>query len=659
MIIDSILPSKELVESVLDRDVTDLPAFPVVAMKVVELIGKEYANAADIAKVIESDPAITAKILRIVNSAAYGLRNRISSVKESITFLGIAAIQRLALQVTLFDQIVRPQKTVIFDRTFFWQHCLAVAGLSMSLAEEIQYPRPEEAYVAGLLHDIGKIILDGYGCISYGDFLNNLMEPDSLKIKAERKVIGISHDDIGAYYCASWNIPDSILFAIKYHHQRFDHLNLSEENSKLIAIVSLSNFLTWTQGLGSADILRHPVLLPEVEKYIDFNTIDFPVILNRMDQQIKQTAGLYQFSFPSSDQLRTNLLRANIKLARLNTTYYYRQNEVSFPEKPVNSITPLTLLNSETLIRGTMKAIQSDFGFDRLYILKIDRDKRFLTPAHVLDITGNKNDLSSIEIFITKKSKKLINCLRKLAPVIIDGRNPQDMAMLDKFRTKEMGFVPFSHNNRLLGILGLDNYHSKKPIDPSDLIRLCSVAQEMGVAINQSLNSQENPIRGNIDPLTKLHSPGSLAEQLSIHFRQNKPASRDFFLCMVEIDNFKEFINRFGFLEGESILKLVAGILNKHSRFTDCAGPYETDKFMVILNHMTLEKAIDYGERIRSKIEKLGLLLLKRFPKHPITVSIGMAKRVPSMQSEAQMIFVAEKALDTAQNAGGNKTIVL
>jgi len=119
MKIDSILPSESIVKRVLDREVKDLPAFPVVAMKILQLIGNDEASAADIAKVIESDPAVTAKVLRLVNSAAYGLRNRISSVKESITFLGFSTIRRLALQVTLFEQIVRPQKTVIFDRTFF------------------------------------------------------------------------------------------------------------------------------------------------------------------------------------------------------------------------------------------------------------------------------------------------------------------------------------------------------------------------------------------------------------------------------------------------------------------------------------------------------------------------------------------------------------
>ncbi|MCP4020896.1 MAG: HDOD domain-containing protein [Desulfobacteraceae bacterium] len=652
------LPSKSQVETVLDRDITDLPAFPVVALKVVDLIGKDDASAADIARVIESDPAVTAKVLRLVNSAAYGLRSQISSVKEGVTYLGISKIRQLALQVTLFEQIVRPQKTVIFDRTFFWQHCLAVAGLSMALAEEINYPKPEEAYVAGLLHDIGKTILDGYGCISYGDFLKNLLEPDSLKITSERKVIGISHDDIGAYYCASCNIPNTLLFAIKFHHQRFGHLNLSEDDGKLISIVSLSNFLAWTQGLGSADILRYPVLLPEVETHIDFNAINLPVLLDRMDQEIKRTAELYQFEFPSIDQFRMNLLRANIELARMNTAYYYRQNEITSPEKSTN-VSSRPLPSPERLIQKTMEAVQNDFGYDRLYLLKIDRDKRCLVPVHVFDVIGKNEGLSSLYISINKKSQIVTTCLRKRKPVIIDGKIPKDMAVLEMFDTKEMAFVPFSHNNRLLGVLGLDNCYSGDPINISDLGRLCSAAQDLGVAFDQSLDSHKNRITEHMDALTKLYSQGYLEKQLQILFANKMPASTELFLVIIKIDFYKDFIDRFGFLEGESVLKLVAGILNKLSRLSDCAGRFDTDKFMVILNNMSLEKANYYSERIRSKRGKLGNLLTKRFPEHSITVSIGMAKFTPLMQTKNQMIELAKQALGKAQKAGGNTTVIL
>lgn len=665
MDINRMLPPENRVKKVLDRDIADLPAFPAVALKVVDLIGKDDTGAGDIARVIESDPAVTVKVLRLVNSAAFGLHTPVSTVKDGIMFLGISRLRQLALQVTLFEQIVRPRKSVIFDRTFFWQHCLAVAGLSMAIAEEIGYPNPEEAYVAGLLHDVGKTILDGYGRISYGDFLKHLPEPDSLKIASEQKVMGISHDDIGAFYCASCDLPDRLLFTIKFHHQRFAHLGLPDQANQLLSIVSLSNFLAWTQGLGSADMLRHPVLLPEVETCIDFAAIRFPKVLERMDREIKRTADLYQFQLPSSDQFRYNLLRANIQLARANTVYHFRNQ----PAPPLAGVPPIVnapppvktdekspagkLPGPDHLIRDTIRTVREEFGFDRLYILKIDSEKRCLVPVHVSDVNGESDRISPLQIAITGSATIVTDCMRKRKPVIIDGSHAPDRAMLELFGVDEIGFLPFSHNNRLQGLLGLDNYHSRKAVDPADLHRLGSVARELGVAMDQI--SPKNRIRDHVDPLTKLHTRQHLTDQLQ---RQFQKGTDPLFLVMIEIDAFREFVEEFGYLEGESLLKLVAGILHKLSRFTDCAARFETDRFMVMLTQVSSEQAMGFCERIRQKIEKLGLLLLKRFPGHAVTVSIGTARCAPAIETEEVLVDQARKALARARENGGNRTFI-
>jgi putative nucleotidyltransferase with HDIG domain len=485
--IEDILPSKELVKRTLDREVNNLPAFPAVAMKVLQLVSKDSDSVDAFSKVIESDPAVTVKVLRLVNSAAYGLRRRISSVKEAITYIGLSDLQRLTMQVALFEQILRPGKVMFFDRTFFWQHCLSVAGLSMALAEEIGYPKPDEAYIAGLLHDIGKIIMDGYGRISYGDFLNLIQNPDSLRIEEEKNIIGISHDDIGVFYCANWNIPDNLLFPIKLHHRRFEHLDLSDDQHKLVAIVSFSNFLAWTQGLGSTDLLRHPLFHPEVEKYIDIKAIDIQGILNRMDQEIKKTEEIYEFSFPTLDPFRRNLLHANIDLARFNTAYYYSKNQQGIPTGQLPSVT-----TPESLIHNAMAAIKKDFGFHRIYILKIVRSKEGLVLKNVMSRSKGQEDLSSIRIQVTQKSDRLLACLRYRKPVIIGPDSAWNTAFLEKFKAEEIGIVPISYNNRITGFIGLDNYMDGTPISIGDLKRIHPIAKELGMAFDR-IKDQNRP----------------------------------------------------------------------------------------------------------------------------------------------------------------------
>ncbi len=661
---DTLLPPKNLVAKVLDRDVKELPAFPVVALQILDLIRKQGTSSADVAKVVESDPSVTVKVLRLVNSAAYGFRGNIASVKDAITMLGFSTIQKLTLQVTLFEQIVRPQKAVIFDRTFFWQHCLSVAGLSIALAEETGYPRPQEAYVAGLIHDIGKTILDGYGRISYGDFLNNLVEPDSLKVEAEKNVIGISHDDIGAYFCHTWNLPEDLIHTVKFHHQRFSRTALSKEDALLVSIVSFSNFIAWTQGLGSTDILRQPILQPEVMDVINVKSIDFKTMLSRMDQEIKRTAELYQFSFPSPDEFRMNLLRANIELSRLNTRFYYKTDPLKQKEgalqKALEGAHPKQpVLSPKAIINNTIKAIQNDFSFDRLYIFRVNRRHRCLVPVKVLDIQGNITDFSKLTISISPQSGEIVTCLRSLKPGIIQGRTPEDKKLLQLLEVAEMGFVPFSHNNRLLGVLGVDNHHCGQPLALADLRVVSSVVQEIGVALDQLMVLKMNKSKEHLDLLTKLYHRDYVEKRITTLLDSSGGPSDAFFVAMIGIDRFSDFNDRFGFHESDSIVKLIAGLLKKHTRPTDDLGRFDTDKFFVLLNSRQGDNADNYAERTRRKIEELGIFLIKRFPGHAVTVSIGLAESHARLKTKDAIIGLANSALDTARKQGGNKTVRL
>ncbi len=317
MEIQSLLPSRELIENVLGHALKDLPAFPVVAAKLLEMTRDERLSTADIAKVVETDPAIAAKVLTIVNSAAFGALRRISSIRHAVVLLGTSEIRAIALAVTLFENVVKRSRKSKFDRVFFWKHSLAIAGLCRVMAEQTRYPDPDEAYVAGLLHDIGKIILDSSSRINYGDFITGLGDYMGPIVEKERQEISLGHDAIGAYYCDSWNMPDRLVLPTLLHHQRFSHLDLSSDEALLVSIVSLADFIAWTQGVGSVDAMRHPILHPDVEAVIDLEKLDLNALMTNMDREVKSTADFYGFNFPSADQFRENLLRTNIRLSQI------------------------------------------------------------------------------------------------------------------------------------------------------------------------------------------------------------------------------------------------------------------------------------------------------------------------------------------------------
>ena len=129
------LPHESDIKRVLKFDVKEIPSFPPVMAKLLEISNDETASMEDLSKIVKTDPGISAKVLGIVNSALYGLRRKVTAVSEAVVYLGFDQVKRLALGVTVFEKMFKSGKQKQFDRIFFWRHCLCVAALSMAIAE--------------------------------------------------------------------------------------------------------------------------------------------------------------------------------------------------------------------------------------------------------------------------------------------------------------------------------------------------------------------------------------------------------------------------------------------------------------------------------------------------------------------------------------------
>ncbi|WDP86507.1 MAG: HDOD domain-containing protein [Desulfobacter sp.] len=339
------LPPESDIKKVLRLDQKKLPSFPQVATKLLEASKDETISLESVSKILETDPGISARVLEIVNSAMYGLARKITTLSEAVVLLGLDEIKKLALGMTIFENMFKKDQAGRFDRLLFWRHSLAVAVLSMEIANEIGYDDPEEAYIAGLLHDVGKIFLDIQGKENYGQFIQDLSVTTDLVIEKERSTIGLGHDDVGAYFCLEWKLPEKLILAVKYHHQPFDHLDLSQDEKALISIVAMANFLCWTQGIGSFDFIRPPILAPEIEQIIDPDQVDIIKCILEMNKEVEKISAFYQFAFPSVSQLQENLLWANLKLSKANTRYYYQEDPLAaIQESPSTGSSHVTFI---------------------------------------------------------------------------------------------------------------------------------------------------------------------------------------------------------------------------------------------------------------------------------------------------------------------------
>lgn len=654
------VPDKAEVSAVIRGDVGALPSPPVVAAKLLKLIERDGVAADELSRVIETDPAISARVLAMVNSAHYGLRNKISSIQHAVVLLGSAEIRNLALEISLFEQFTRRRKSgSTFDRVFFWRHCLATAKLARAIAAEIGYPDPSEVYVAGLLHDMGKTISDVYGRITYGAFLSHMAGSDEIMEDEERRLCGLGHDEIGSYFCARWGLPDKIVLAIRFHHQRFGCLALPEETRLLIASVALANFITWTQGLGSAKILRHPILQPEVEEYIDLGAIDFGRLVGRMDEEVKGIARFYRFRFPTSDQLRENLLANNLRLSRMSTKFYYLHNNLKQQIHSLKCIKkslvqPHQSLDPEEIVNSTLAAIEQDFRFDRVMAFTIDRPLCLLTMTAARS-GGRHLTTPQLTIPLHKGAGAFLSCLRRQEPLIIGkkDRGREVQSLLQLLQVRQAGIVPITSNSRTTGLIMVDNHKSDRPLRPEALEAVAIVANELGLALENARCYEEVKSLAFIDGLTGINNRTAL-DRIMAKAMERAGHGRPLTLGMVDVDFFKRFNDDFGHLAGDHVLKLLATIMRKVSRPTDVVARFGGEEFVFLLRDTTLEEGRHYAERLRAEVENIGRLLTRRFPGRPLTVSIGIAAFQPEMDADS-FIKAADKALYRAKNAGRNR----
>lgn len=253
--------------------VSDLPALPQVAARVMELINSPNATARDLERIISRDQGTTAKVLRIANSAFYGVRGEISTLSRAIVILGFNTLRSVVL--TSVSEALHQGKRSCFKDRILWEHSVAVAIAARTIATECRFPAPEEAYVGGLLHDIGKVVMDANLADEYQNVMELVYNEGQSFIDAENEVFGFDHCDVGSLVVKRWNLALPLQEAVLLHHQPM----AAEIDPQLCAIVSLANSLCIRLGIG-----------PERDPELRLDELESTLMLTLSHAQIAEVA---------------------------------------------------------------------------------------------------------------------------------------------------------------------------------------------------------------------------------------------------------------------------------------------------------------------------------------------------------------------------------
>ncbi len=204
---------------ILAGQITGLPSLPLIASQLLEAVDDPDTSAAKMAALISSDPGLATRLLKLANSAFYGFPKRIGTVNLAVVVLGFETVRDLCLSVLIADCFYQGEDELPFEMEAFWKHSLLSAVAARMVYKMRGVKQSGEGFIAGLVHDVGKLLLGRYFSDLYAEVMRAVAENEKTLLEAEREVFGLTHAAAGGWLLNEWNLPDWLVNAVLVHHQ--------------------------------------------------------------------------------------------------------------------------------------------------------------------------------------------------------------------------------------------------------------------------------------------------------------------------------------------------------------------------------------------------------------------------------------------------------
>jgi len=252
---------KEKVQSIIQ-----LPALPTIAMEIVELVDNPKTSASKLGKLVSTDQALTAKVLKIANSPFYGFPRKISTIDFAIIVLGYDALKEIVISISLVSSLQR-KGDAYFDPKAFWDHSILSGVLARRLARDLGYRVSGEVFVGGLLHDMGVSVLHRYFKNEFKRIMEIIQETDLTALEAEESVLGVTHSEVGGWLAERWNLPNHLVEAITMHHTP----GRAEQNKDLVSLIHCADIFAWRMKPQPMDFDKGVDFDPDALNHLQLN----------------------------------------------------------------------------------------------------------------------------------------------------------------------------------------------------------------------------------------------------------------------------------------------------------------------------------------------------------------------------------------------------
>jgi len=271
--------------------IQDIPTLPTILTKLNGIMLDPKTTAEDMGNLIGSDPSVAAKILKVVNSSFYGFPSRITTISHAIVILGFNTVKSIVLSISVFSAFETKGDIQGLNLETFWEHSVSVGACTEIVAKHSSFSAPEEFFICGLLHDIGKIILLKNLKEEYLQILKRVADEEIPLRQAEQEVLGFTHAEVGAYLLEEWKLSKTFVAAIRHHHNPA----LAGDEVKISSVVHVGDVMARCLCLGNGGDPYVPPLVDAAWDALDMDEEMFPTLLDECYERAQKSRVFLNF----------------------------------------------------------------------------------------------------------------------------------------------------------------------------------------------------------------------------------------------------------------------------------------------------------------------------------------------------------------------------
>ncbi len=610
------------------RAANQLPSPSGVALSILELTRKEDSSAQDIARVIKADPALSGRLLKFANSPYVGFSRAVASVENAVILLGVRVVRQLSLGLSVLSN-TRDGPCKTFDYTNFWSRSLATALATRALSGREHLFPPEEAFVCGLLCQVGRLALASSYPDHYAQILANTCDDAPHKlIELERECLCTDHNELTAALLEDWGLPQVHIDAVLHFEKEDDgELQLDTRTHILTQYLRLA---TQMSNMFTAANKVSAKLLPQLIEEAEHQKLH----RNKLDKLFDDVVEQWREWGPILE-VPTKEVPAFIDLAEKSTSL---NTQIPSDHHSQSTGLRILLVNDDADVMRRLSRYLSETGHQ---VVTANNGRKGLQAALETQAQMVITDLTSSEI----DGKGLCGALRS--------------ALLDH-PLHIIGLTDVGDEQHTLSA-GADDFLTK-PVSNHALAARVRIGERVLRLTEQLQLEQEQdssrPARSAV--LNRCRKPMTTTDSLTdlpdrryaiACLQQEWETSRRVSCLRIKVDHFTHMSARYGTDVGDAVLRETAVVLRRTVRGSDLVCQYDAREFLVICRNTSVPEAIKLAERLRRAVENYRMSATNS----ALTISVGVAMNGPAIKNPDALIDVANHALLNAQRSGGNR----